>query len=89
MTIDQIAPDGADRPDLLNSSDTGMSLIDDVTSKMQPAFSGVGEPNVKVRIIANRVGAQAEVIGQSVTNADGSWEITVEPLADDKYAFRA
>ena len=89
LTIDHDPPNGADRPDLLNSSDTGVSMNDDVTSQAQPAFRGVGEPNVKVRIMANRLGAQAEVIGQSVTNPDGSWEITVEPLADDKYAFRA
>ena len=89
LTIDLDPPNGADQPDLLNSSDTGMSMNDNVTSQAQPAFSGIGEPNVKVRIMANRLGVQTEVIGQSVTNPDGSWEITVEPLADDKYAFRA
>ncbi len=88
MTVDRVAPSSADRPDLLDSSDSGMSFRDNVTNQTQPALRGVGEPNIKVRILTNRIGGQGEVVGQGVTNADGSWEITVEPLSDDSYHFR-
>ncbi len=88
LTIDRVAPTAADRPDLLSASDTGRSTVDQITRTMQPAFRGVGEPNTKVRVYANRIGGEIEVVGQGITNADGSWEITVEPLDDDIYHIR-
>ncbi|MCA9200611.1 MAG: DUF11 domain-containing protein, partial [Planctomycetales bacterium] len=88
--VDTIAPTAADRPDLVTSSDSGMSNEDNVTHINQPALTGVGEPGVKVRIFANRDGVGlAELIGQGVSNSDGLWEITVEPLADGKHHVRA
>ena len=88
MTIDGIRPATAARPDLLDVSDTGASFRDDVTAHTQPAFQGTGEPNTRVRLLATRSG-QVEIVGQSVVNVDGRWEITVEPLADGSYQMRA
>ena len=88
LTIDRTPPQAADRPRLLDSSDSGVSFDDQVTNVDQPALMGIGEPNVKVRVTTNRVRGQLEVVGQSMTNPDGSWEITVEPLDDDWYHFR-
>ncbi len=89
LTIDRIAPATADRPDLLDASDTGASFRDNVTSQTQPALQGTGEPNAKVRLLASRTEGQTEVVGQGVVNVDGRWEITVEPLADGRYEVRA
>jgi len=96
ITIDTLPPDvpGITLPDLLASSDTGMFNDDNVTSKMSPAFDGLGPANAKVRVRANGV-----VVGQGVVNSDqsdgvpgnglGIWEVTVEPLDDGIYTITA
>ena len=66
VTIDTIAPESSDAPDMLTSSDTGMSVVDNVTSKMEPAFQGVGEPNTKVRVVGNRIGSDVAIIGRGI-----------------------
>ena len=65
---------------MLASSDDGDSSGDNITSKMQPAFRGTVEPNAKVRLFAD-----GELVGHTVSNTDGSWEITVEPLGNGAY----
>ncbi len=67
-------------PQLLPSSDSGMSRRDNVTNIMQPAFVGVAGPNEKVRVFANGL-----LVGETVAGSDGRWEITVEPLTDGIY----
>lgn len=89
MTIDRVAPATTDRPDLLDASDTGASLTDNVTSRTQPALQGTGEPNAKVRLLVRRESGPIEVVGQGVVTVDGRWEITVEPLAEGRYEVRA
>ena len=91
MTVDTEDP-AASLPDLLASSDTGMSDMDNVTNKMSPAFDGTAEANAKVRVLANGV-----VVGQGVVGSDasddnlgnglGRWEVTVEPLDDGMYSI--
>ncbi|MCO6453692.1 MAG: CHRD domain-containing protein [Pirellulaceae bacterium] len=80
--------------DLLNASDSGHTVGDNITNISQPAFAGVAEENTKIRLFAN-----GELVGQSVVNSDrsngsvapfnndglGIWEITVEPLVDGDY----
>lgn len=86
--------------DLVTSSDTGMSNIDNVTNKMSPAFVGVAPVGFKVRLYAS-----GSLVGQTVAGSDtsdvgvggvgglgganndgfGIWEITTEPLADGAY----
>ena len=80
LRLDTTAPATPAAPDLLTSSDTGESNTDNITSKMQPAFSGSTEANAKVRVKADGV-----VIGQGVATSSGNWEVTVEPLADAVY----
>ncbi len=79
LTIDDTDP-VVSVPDLLTSSDTGMSSTDNVTNKMRPAFSGTAEENSKIRVLANGV-----VVGSGVATSEGNWEVTVEPLADGNY----
>ena len=91
--------------DLLASSDTGMFNNDDVTNKMQPAFSGQGPANAKVNVFAQAFNAAGMpvglplLVGNGVVGSDatdgmaanglGLWEVTVEPMADGKYNFFA
>ncbi len=77
VVIDRAAPADPAAADLLSVADSGTSNRDNLTNKMQPAFSGTVEPNAKVRLLAD-----GEIVGQTVANSDGSWEITSEPLVD-------
>ena len=96
VTVDTTRPDKVTDVDMLDASDTGVDNQDNITSKMQPAFSGKGEPNNKVRVYAARkdhlTGADIgprELVGQSIITSQGNWEITVEPLADGHYNIYA
>jgi len=100
VTIDVTPPDQPAAPHLLTSSDTGMFDNDNVTSKMSPAFDGVAEKNTLVRVLATNVATGArQIVGEGLVQSDesdgmppatalnglGSWEVTVEPLADGTY----
>lgn len=104
ITISADSPTGGTF-DLLDSSDTGMSNTDNVTNKMQPAFSGQGPANAKVNVFAQAFNAAGMavgtplLVGSGVVGSDatdglngnglGLWEVTVEPMADGKYNFFA
>jgi len=85
VTIDRIAPLTPTAPDLLASSDDGVSSTDNITTKMQPAFSGTGEPNSIVRVFVTDVNGFTELVGQSVVKTNGIWEFTAEPLDNGIY----
>jgi len=100
VEIDATAPLVADPPDLLESSDTGMDNADDVTSKMEPAFSGISEVGASVLVFATDVATgTTQLVGEGVVGSDdsdvplggdpdddlGVWEVTVEPLDDAEY----
>lgn len=92
--LDTVAPAAPSAPDLLASSDSGMSGTDNKTTVDQPAFTGTAEANTKIYIFAN-----GDLVGQSVVGSDitdgvlgnglGLWEVTVEPLADGMYTITA
>ncbi|MDH4074065.1 MAG: Ig-like domain-containing protein, partial [Gammaproteobacteria bacterium] len=76
--------------DLIASSDTGMSKMDDVTNKMQPAFAGLGEVGATVYLYANGIPVGQGVVGSDETDFNpgdglGAWEVTTEPLDDGIY----
>ncbi|MFO0914302.1 MAG: Ig-like domain-containing protein [Pirellulales bacterium] len=81
IEIDTVNPTGSG-PLLGNASDTGGSATDHVTNKDQPFFVGIGEPGAIVRLFAN-----GTLVGQTVAQSDGRWEITSEPLRDNVYDF--
>ena len=94
VVFDNTAPLAPSVPDLLASSDTGPSSIDNFTSVSSPAFSGTGEANTRVRILAGGVVVGQGVVGSDITdgilgNGLGAWEVTVEPLADGTYDVSA
>lgn len=80
LTLDTQIATPLTAPDLLATSDSGMFDDDNVTNIQAAAFQGTGEPNARVRVRANGI-----LVGQGVINTDGTWEVTVEPLADGVY----
>ena len=84
VTVDRTAPAAPSVPDMLATSDTGVSDSDNITSIDQPAFVGTAEPNALVRIYADGL-----LVGQGVATSAGNYEITVEPLAIGTYNITA
>lgn len=81
LTLDTQIANPAGAPDLLASSDSGMFNDDNVTNIQAAAFQGTGEPNARVRVLANGI-----LVGRGVVDTNGTWEVTVEPLADGVYS---
>ncbi len=87
VEIDTTVPIAGD-PDMIDTSDTGMSNTDNVTNKMQPAFFGVSEANAIVRIFAQPVDRDGNVLGANVLVGEGrigsdQSDTTVGGAADD------
>ena len=76
VVIDILAPVDP-TADLLAVSDSGTSNTDNITNKMQPAFSGLTEAGSKVRLFAS-----GELVGSAVAGTDGLWG---EPLVDGQH----
>ena len=95
LTVDTTPP-AVSLPDMLASSDSGRLSDDDVTSVVTPAFAGTAERNARLRILARDVTDAGnvgpwELVGRADVEPDvvgngadplGSWEVTIEPLAD-------
>jgi hypothetical protein len=84
VTIDTVAPAVAAAPDLVASSDNGGIADDNITTVMTPKFAGTGEPNAWVLIYAS-----GALVGQGAMTTQGTYEITVNPLADGVYNVAA
>jgi hypothetical protein len=80
VTLDTTKPATPGAPDLLASSDSGGIDDDNITTITTPKFAGSGEPNTLVRVYAN-----GNLVGQGTMTSTGSYEITVNPLADGLY----
>ena len=84
ITLDTVAPNKPAVANLLDASDSGTSNTDNVTNVQQPAFDGtlINERNAIVRVRAGGV-----VVGQGLSSGaiNATWEITVEPLRDQRH----
>ncbi len=74
---------------MMDASDTGRSFTDDVTAQAQPVLQGTGEPNTQIRLLARRTDGAVEVVGQGLVRTDGTWQVSVQPLANDRYELQA
>lgn len=81
VTIDTLAPAVPAAPDLLASSDSGGIADDNITTVMTPKVAGSGEANTWVHVFAS-----GALVGQGMMTTQGTYEITVNPLADGVYA---
>ena len=72
------------------ASDTGVSNSDAITSINQPNFTGKSEPNSTIQLFAQpTAGGVPQLVGQTTADASGSWNITTNLLADDRYIITA
>jgi hypothetical protein len=70
-------------PDLIDSSDSGPSSIDNITNDSTPTFSGVGaEPLATITLYGSD---GVTVLGTTVANLAGDWTITTGTLPDGIY----
>lgn len=84
--MDTVAPAPPSVPNLLTTSDTGISNSDNVTGVTTPTFVGKAEANATVTLFD---GANATVIGQAKANSAGAWSITTVALAAGVHAISA
>jgi hypothetical protein len=92
LVVDTEAPP-VSTPDLLETSDSGNSNTDNLTSVNPPAFRGTAEHNSRIRIFANGVLVGTGSVGTDLTDNGfdqvGAWEVTVEPLKYGQYTVWA
>ncbi len=88
LTLDTTPPTAAATPpNLVDSSDSGSSNTDDVTSDTTPTFNapaGTGEPGSTVTLYID-----GEPVGMALVNEDGSYTVdvpAVSPLTDGPHA---
>ena len=74
LDITEITPPS--RPDLTPSADSGSSSSDNLTSYIQPSFTGTAEPVTSVELF---VGTTSR--GSTTTNDDGNWSFTIPESA--------
>lgn len=88
ITLDTTAPARPAAPDLLPSSDTGISH-DNITTITKPAFQGSPvEPNALVRLTADPAGADGpSVVGKDTVTSGGAYEVVSAAIDVGKYGF--
>ena len=79
-----LGPLAPSTPDLVATSDTGISSTDDVTRVTTPTFTGSAEANATVTLFDGTA-----VIGTTHANATGAWSITTGTLLAGSHAFSA
>lgn len=83
VTIVTAPPSTPSTPDLVASSDTGASSIDDITSDTTPTFSGTADAGNTVTLYDG-----ASAVG-SATATGGSWTITTSALTGGVHSISA
>jgi len=63
-------------PDLVASSDSGISDTDNITNDRTPTLQGTADPNITIEIISSIDGS----LGTTTSNSTGQWEFT--PLSE-------
>ncbi|KZR83591.1 SBBP repeat-containing protein [Prochlorococcus marinus] len=74
-------------PDLIATSDSGISNSDNLTNDNTPTFSGTAEAGSSVELFADGIS-----LGSSITDSNSNWAYTVAndfPLADGSIAITA
>ena len=84
VNIDSTAPAAPSMPDLLATSDSGVSSTDNITNITTPTFAGTAEVGSTVTLYDG-----ATAVGTGVTAATGKWTITTSTLAAGVHAISA
>ncbi|MBY0588251.1 right-handed parallel beta-helix repeat-containing protein, partial [bacterium] len=75
--LDVTPPPAPSIPDLIVSSDSGASNVDDVTNDSTPTFEGTAEPGSTVQVFIDSV-----LAGSVMADSFGNWAFTSGLLAD-------
>jgi hypothetical protein len=86
--IDLTAPDVAGAPDLLASSDSGTSNIDNLTNDKTPTFDITAEAGSTVKLYAKKDGVET-LIGQATATSGVATITSNQDLADGTYQVYA
>jgi hypothetical protein len=84
VTTDTTAPAVPSAPDLVASSDSGVSDTDNITRVTTPTFTGTAEANATVTLFDGTT-----IIGTGKANASGVWSIASSTLADGVHSITA
>ncbi|MBN2296873.1 MAG: PPC domain-containing protein, partial [Pirellulales bacterium] len=81
--------------DLAGLSGPQWTNSDGITAVNQPAYAGLAEANSIIRIYAMGISGTSQLVGEGIVGSDesdlvaddglGTWEVTLEPLADGDY----
>jgi Bacterial Ig-like domain len=83
LQVDLMPPATPLAPDLASASDDGPSDQDNMTSIVQPTFTGLAEPGSRVELLVdNQVAAQ-------MTTANGLWSLSVPSLSNGTHRVAA
>jgi large repetitive protein len=82
ITIDATAPARPTLPDLIASSDSGVSSTDNITNVVTPTFAGTAEAASTVTIYDGTT-----ALGTTVATALGNWTTTVPTLANGTHSI--
>ena len=84
VTIDVILPNTPGTPDLLASSDDGVSNTDNITSINTPTFTGTADANTAIDLLSD-----GTVVGTGNSNGSGTWTITSSALGQGDHSITA
>ena len=73
------------KPDMTRETDTGSSSSDDLTSSLNPEFTGIADPQSYIEL----VDANDRVLGSTTAGNTGLWSIISETLSDGEYVIIA
>jgi len=82
ITIDTAAPTRPALPDLVATSDTGLSSTDNITKVATPGFVGTAEALSTVTVYDGTT-----VLGTTAATALGTWSLTAPTLADGTHSI--
>jgi Bacterial Ig-like domain/Domain of unknown function DUF11 len=82
VTIDVTSPVAPATPDLIASSDTGTSSIDNITADNTPTLTGTAEANSVVSVYDG-----ATLLGTTTADGSGAWIYTTATIADGVHNF--
>ena len=73
------------KPDMTRETDTGASSTDDLTSSLNPEFTGIADPLAYIEL----VDGDGLVLGSTTAGNTGLWSIISETLSDGEYVIIA
>ncbi len=83
ITVDTVAPASPGTPDLIATSDKGVSSTDNITNDNTPTFSGTGVNGTTVTLLDGTT-----VVGSAVVSG-GTYSITTSALSDGVHSITA